>query len=56
MEAWQELLTFEGRGGVQARTAQVCHTAKVCMWPTKPAAHAELAANGIIECASGRAP
>ena len=36
----------------------VCHTATQphSMYDTQPAEHAELAANGIVECASGRAP
>ena len=39
-------------GGAHTRTAR----AVVTRAPQEPAAHAELAANGVVRCASGRAP
>ena len=54
-EDWEwrrELCGGRERGGrAHTRTARAVVTR-----PPEPAAHAELAANGVVECASGRAP
>ena len=48
-----ETLRRSGGGGAHTRTARAVVTRAP---QSQLAAHAELAANGVVECASGRAP
>ena len=43
-------------GGEKGRTLKRRARAHHAMRDAKPAAHAELAANGVVQCAPGRAP